>query len=355
MLQISDEVGEGDSSLFAQTRESTRGGPRSQPARVTELTEPADAAAPRPARRARFQDPGRIMEKNHASAQRAETAVQRAMDRVGDLRSRQDTKLEEVMAFLTRLTAENRANRDEVNRALELMQKSKSRENAHLYSTLDKILKNIAGATTDLKHAKPLEEMARECRSKAAELDAAEATASIQAVQAAASRRSSNFTPDADGFKMSQVPANRFEDFDPMTKALYAGRDGVRSQEDFDRVSNRACKNCDPDVASMPHREKHCTNVHVLSKRGAQTANAMRKERAAAAIKQRTTAVADIRAAMASEGDDASALDFLCEICEVEVSASDDCSILLAAVGDASARISELAAEATRHRRGWDR
>ena len=62
---------------------------------------------------------------------------------------------------------------------------------------------------------------------------------------------------DAQGYKLSDKPWNRFDAFNVDVKKMYATR-GVTNQSQFDEVRSATCKNCDPMSIMMPHREGHC-------------------------------------------------------------------------------------------------
>jgi hypothetical protein len=151
--------------------------------------------------------------------------------------------------------------------AIELQDQRIKDRSAHLVQTLEKHLQNIAANTTDLRLAPPLKVTAAELGSlartnQAATAAVAEAVGELAAVDAQISAvtrdRTSTLRVDADGFKLSHLPSNRFDAYSQDSKDIHAARDNVRGQADFDKISDGSCVDCPHDARSQPHRRKHC-------------------------------------------------------------------------------------------------
>ena len=151
--------------------------------------------------------------------------------------------------------------------AIELQDQRIKDRSAHLVQTLEKHLQNIAANTTDLRLAPPLKVTAAELGSlartnQAATAAVAEAVGELAAVDAQISAvtrdRTSTLRVDADGFKLSHLPPNRFDAYSQDSKDIHAARDNVRGQAEFDKISDGPCVDCPHDARSQPHRRKHC-------------------------------------------------------------------------------------------------
>ena len=79
---------------------------------------------------------------------------------------------------------------------------------------------------------------------------------------------------------MSQFPTNQLNEFSDAMKEVYATRDNVHTQEEFERIANRTCINCAPDAPMMPHQEKVCPLAYKTTTAARSKVGAMRAERA---------------------------------------------------------------------------
>ena len=140
------------------------------------------------------------------------------------------------------------------------------REHAHFLQTVEKLIQNLANQATDLKHAAPMQTLASELGAKARAVESANLSAAVNEpppllAAAQAGSRTRGREPDPDGFKLSHLPANNFDNYSPQLKAIYLARDNVATSEQFQAIGDRTCVNCAADAPNMKHREKHCTTA----------------------------------------------------------------------------------------------
>jgi hypothetical protein len=173
-------------------------------------------------------------------------------------------------------------------------------EGSFLRRTLEKVLQTIAGHTTDLKHAGVVTEAAAAVAARPSAVVASrvaqppessvlplssvepESNGELERVMSALNavlRDRRPLTRDAEGFTLAHLKRNSLLDMCPEMRQVYEARDNVTTQQGFEVIAERPCRNCPDDSPNMPHREGHCPFAWRAGDRGNDNLSAASRER----------------------------------------------------------------------------
>ena len=173
-------------------------------------------------------------------------------------------------------------------------------EGSFLRRTLEKVLQTIAGHTTDLKHAGVVTEAAAAVAARPSAVVASqvaqpsessvlplssvepESNGELERVMSALNavlRDRRPLTRDAEGFTLAHLKRNSLLDMCPEMRQVYEARDNVTTQQGFEAIAERPCRNCPDDSPNMPHREGHCPFAWRAGDRGNDNLSAASRER----------------------------------------------------------------------------
>ena len=212
-------------------------------------------------------------------------------------------------------------------------------EQAQMLRTAQKLLKNIADQTSDLRHAPTVRDGATALGAMAdkatTKIATAPQTPTIAAVDAGcrhcgpasilAAFQARARKVDANGMKNSHVPPNDFDEYSAEYKQVYADRDGVRTKREFEeKVAHLVCTNCPPDAPNMPHDHAHCPSSYMTTKAAQNKMGEARVVKARQRVKDNMTRLkggqplASFLAMAADSTDDDDSLDalaFMADVC----------------------------------------
>jgi len=187
-------------------------------------------------------------------------------------------KIEKLIASQTdKISKEVSALREDFQAKLDGMREGQRRggerqkqELSQIVETLQKAVTNLASHTTDLKHATPLKTAADELK-QASKTLTREMVAAVQQAKECldqgddvgallAAQRVEQASDKM--WKLTKFPKNKYSQFSSDLKQVYASRDNVRSEADFEKIAEELCHNCEADAPSMPHQVCRCPFDH---------------------------------------------------------------------------------------------
>ena len=198
-------------------------------------------------------------------------------------------------------------------------------ELAHQSGIIQKAMRNLAVAATDLQHGKPeLEQAAAALESRARKIGRSVAkppepegpvpgATPVQEMVVQEMRMRRRPAPPADdqGFKLSHFQMHSWDDLVHDLQAHYKSV-GINKERYSSVVAHRTCELCPPEWSNMPHREGHCPSAHAGTNQGRAKMGTERADRVLQRLLARQQTGGDSRIALmqaaaaldASYGDD---------------------------------------------------
>lgn len=253
-----------DAGVFVQTR-GTAAARRTSGSRADDSSYVEyDTAPARPRQRPRSDDStmSRNIERFIDTAAKSEERLEAKLGKVLEVMEEKVGRVRDtVAADLAKLTATQSETAAKLSSQIQQREDRARDQSAQWYRTIELQLQNIANNATDLRKADGIRQASSSIGAAAREL-----VADVEEIVDprthsevfAAMRERRPMKVDAEGYKLSHVKPNMLAHMCPDMQSIYADRDKVTSESQYEALAERTCVNCPADAINMPHREKHC-------------------------------------------------------------------------------------------------